>query len=105
MPDPQHISELLPRAMTPTPTSQTRPDQCDFTAGSLWCINDPCTNPRHRNPVPTVEHETVRPPLADLPCLTCGTNGRSRLLGYCPPCEATHRNERTGAFAPIGTAP
>ena len=24
------------------------PQACTFTAGSLWCVNQPCRNPHHR---------------------------------------------------------
>lgn len=63
---------------------------CTFGAGSLWCVNDPCPNPRHRIPVETPEVELEPVPMRPLPCLRCGVMGRSGVTGLCAECrEAT----------------
>jgi hypothetical protein len=37
---------------------------CTFTAGTVWCVNDPCPNPNHRTPDPATGGNVPSPPAA-----------------------------------------
>ena len=69
---------------------------CTFTAGSPWCVNDPCPNPSHRTPDPETGGIVPPPPAAPRPAAApvprprrephCGHGRHIDDRDHCPYC-------------------